>query len=104
LERWKVRKVFGKLKDGKAMGMDEMPNEAWKYGGEEIERWIWRLCNRVWKGRVARGMEEYIYIVIVPIVKKGRGKRGITEDKGLQRSNLNADDIQGLYICVDRKV
>jgi len=39
LELGEVRKVIGKLKDGKTMGVDEVPNEVWRYRGEEVERW-----------------------------------------------------------------
>jgi len=35
LELAEIRKVIGRLRDGKAMGMDEIPNEVWRYGGEE---------------------------------------------------------------------
>lgn len=34
-----VKRVITGLREGKAMGRDEIPNEAWKYGGEEIEKW-----------------------------------------------------------------
>jgi len=38
--------------EGKVMGVDEIRNEVCKYGrGEEVERWIWGLCNKVWKGK-----------------------------------------------------
>jgi len=40
LERGEIRKVVGKLKDGKAMGMDGIPNEVWRYGGEGTEEWV----------------------------------------------------------------
>jgi len=36
--------VIGKLKDGKAMGMNKMSNKVWRYG-EAIEEWI--LCNKI---------------------------------------------------------
>jgi len=32
-----VRNVIRKLKDGKAMGEDGIPNKAWKYGEEKVE-------------------------------------------------------------------
>lgn len=32
-----VKKAIGKLKDGKATGMDEISREVWKCGGGEIE-------------------------------------------------------------------
>ncbi|KYN18942.1 hypothetical protein ALC57_08785, partial [Trachymyrmex cornetzi] len=59
LSREEIRKVTRNLKDGKAMGVDRIPNEVWKYGGEEMEEWVWRGCNEVWKGGgMARGMER----------------------------------------------
>lgn len=32
------------------MGKDGMPGEAWKYGGVGLERWVWEVCRRVWRG------------------------------------------------------
>lgn len=34
--------------------------EAWKYGGEELKKWVWGFCNRgILKGRgMAREMER----------------------------------------------
>lgn len=51
IELEEIRNVIRKLKTGKAIGRDGIPNEAWKFGGEEIEKWIWKICNRVWKGK-----------------------------------------------------
>jgi len=45
LELAEIRKVIGRLRDGKAIGADEVPNEVWRYGREEVVRW--GLCNRV---------------------------------------------------------
>jgi len=42
--------VVGKLKDGKAMEMDGILNEVWRYGGEGTEEWEWGICNRIWRG------------------------------------------------------
>jgi len=30
--------------------MDGIPGEVWKYGGEEIEEWIWEVSNRMGEG------------------------------------------------------
>ncbi|XP_025163183.1 uncharacterized protein LOC112590540 [Harpegnathos saltator] len=70
-----------KLKDNKAVGGDEIPNEAWKYGGERMEEWIREMCNRVWRGE--EWPEEWKEGIVVPIVKKGEGRvvgeyRGVT--------------------------
>lgn len=76
---WKeVKKILENLKDGKAMGMDELSNEVWKYGGERMERWAWEVCKRVWNG----WPEEWKERVIIPILKKGKGEL-VKEYKGV---------------------
>lgn len=36
ISREELRQVIRKLKDGKAMGEDGIPNKEWKYGGEDL--------------------------------------------------------------------
>jgi len=36
IDREEIREVMKKIKRGKAAGIDEIPAEAWKYGGEEV--------------------------------------------------------------------
>ena len=72
IEKEEVGRVIRKLKDKKAMGKDGIGNEVWKYGGEEIENWVWEVCNRVWKGE--EWLEDWKEGVIIPIVKKGERK------------------------------
>ncbi|CAD6201952.1 GSCOCG00002869001-RA-CDS, partial [Cotesia congregata] len=62
-----------KLKDYKAMGEDGIPNEVWKYGGEELIVELWRICQRVWEGEA--WPEDWKDGVVVPILKKGDGSR-----------------------------
>lgn len=81
LERVEINSVISKLKDDKAMGIDGIPNEVWKYGGEEIREWVWKVCNKIWKGE--GWPEDWKEGVVVPIIKKGQGNavrdyRGIT--------------------------
>lgn len=71
--RGEFRKVIKKLSDGKAWGLDGIPGEVWKYGGEELEGWIREFCNRIWRGE--GWPEEWKEGIIVPIVKKGEGER-----------------------------
>lgn len=33
--------------DGRAMGIDRITNEVWKYGGEELKDWEWQVCSRI---------------------------------------------------------
>jgi len=50
IDRKKIREAIIKLKNGKAIGGDGIPEETWKYRGEALEEWIWRFCNEVWIG------------------------------------------------------
>jgi len=36
IRREEIERVVRGLKEGKAMGIDGIPNEVWKYGGEGI--------------------------------------------------------------------
>lgn len=48
IDRGEMERAIKKLKDGKASGvdsgkdlkMDGIPAEVWKYGGENLEKWI----------------------------------------------------------------
>lgn len=51
--------------------------ELW---GEELEDWIKEFCNRIW--RREGWPEEWNEGIIVPIVKKGKGKR-VEEYRGV---------------------
>jgi len=56
-------------------------NEVWKFGGKEVKEWLWKICNKVWRG--GGWPEEWREGIVVPIVKKGEGEkvedyRGIT--------------------------
>lgn len=45
----KIREIIGRMKNGKAAGMDGIPEEVWKYGEKELERWAGEFCNKVWE-------------------------------------------------------
>lgn len=47
--REEIRRAVARLKVGKAMGKDCIPNEVWKFGGQELEEWVKKICNRVWR-------------------------------------------------------
>lgn len=36
--REEFRRAMGMLRNGKVVGIDEIPGEAWKYGGERLEK------------------------------------------------------------------
>lgn len=79
--REEIKVIIGKLKKGKATGVDGVPNEVWIYGGEKVEEWMWSFCNRIWRGE--GWPEQWKEGIIVPLVKKGNGRkvedyRGVT--------------------------
>jgi len=73
VEREEVKGAIGRLKDGKALGIDGIPNEVWRYGGEELKNWAWEICRRVWRGE--GWPDQWKEGGIVPIIKKGDGER-----------------------------
>lgn len=50
IRRVEIRKVIGKMKKKKAPGIDGMPNEAWIYGGKEMEEITWEVVKNAWEG------------------------------------------------------
>ena len=80
ISKEEVREVVRKLKEGKAMGRDEIPNEAWKHRGERGLEIAWEICKRIWDGEGwPQGWREGI---IVPLVKKGGGTK-VQEYRGV---------------------
>lgn len=71
ISKEEMDRVIRKLKDGKSAGGDDIVNEVWKYGGGEVREWLWKICNRVWKGEC--WSEEWREGIVVPILKKGKG-------------------------------
>lgn len=50
-----IKKVIKLTKEGKAIGEDGIPNEVWKYGGEEAESWVVEVYKRIWRGEERDG-------------------------------------------------
>jgi len=40
-----------RLKDEKVIRGNRIPGEAWKYGVEALEEWLWSFCNGIWRGK-----------------------------------------------------
>ncbi|XP_043280376.1 uncharacterized protein [Venturia canescens] len=80
ISREEIKKAIKKIKAGKSVGGDGIPNEAWKYGGKRTEERAWEICRRVWRGE--GWPKEWEEGIIVPIVKKGEGKR-VEEYRGV---------------------
>jgi len=73
-----IKRAIGRLGEGKASGIDRILEEVWKYGDEEIKRWVWEFCNRIWRwGKMAGRMEGGDHSA--DSKKRRRGKsRGVT--------------------------
>jgi hypothetical protein len=64
-----VRGVMTRLKKGKAMGVDGLITELFKYGGERMVYCVWALFQKVWKeGTIP---DDWSKGIVVPIFKKG---------------------------------
>lgn len=73
ITREEIDKAIERAKEGKAPGGDGITNDVWRYGGEGAREWVWRVCNRVWRGE--GWPEDWKVGVIAPIVKKGVGEK-----------------------------
>lgn len=58
ISREELRKVMNRLKMGRQWGEMGFRMRFGNMGGEEVERWLWEICNKVEGGRMARGMER----------------------------------------------
>ncbi|XP_032685325.1 uncharacterized protein LOC116850785 [Odontomachus brunneus] len=114
--RWEdVKEVLKGMKDKKAVGIDGIPAEVWKYGGKEMERWVWMICDRIWKGE--GWIEEWNKGIIVPIMKKGEGinveeYRGVLLTTALYKRQVSKPggkivalfvDLRAAFDSVDRE-
>lgn len=50
LEKEESKKNLQKIKEGKAGGMDGIPGELWKYGGEGMGNTVWEVYNGILNG------------------------------------------------------
>ncbi|KMQ88292.1 hypothetical protein RF55_12246 [Lasius niger] len=80
LRKEEIKGALGKLRDKKAVGNNNILAEVWKYGGEELEGWIWDICNKVWRGEGC--IKEWNKGWVVPILKNGKGRK-IGEFRGI---------------------
>ena len=64
-----VEKAIKKLKNDKSCGVDGIPSELIKAGGESVVDKVWQLCNEIWK--MEKWPEEWCKSMAVPLHKKG---------------------------------
>ena len=84
-----VRKAITKLKNGKAMGIDQMVNEVIKYGGDPVHIVIWQLISACFESEEIP--QEWMKGIIFPIYKAGDGR--------------NPDNYRGItLLCITSKI
>lgn len=69
LGRKEIRRAVKNMKKKKAARIDEIPMEAWMFGGEAVSKSLLDIMNQMWKEE--KIPEEWRISVIVPIYKKG---------------------------------
>ena len=69
LEEEEIGKAVLRLKLGKAVGIDSIPMEAWRFGGEAIKKGLVEVIRKVWKKGILP--EEWRKSIVVPLYKRG---------------------------------
>ena len=106
-----VEAAVRRLKSRKASGVDEIPAELWKHGGEEVCEVLHSLISKVWETEELP--DQWKEALIVPLFKKGDRKecgnyRGISllvtaykvlSNILLQRLLPLSEEVLGEYQC-----
>ena len=100
IERGEIERILKCLKNDKATGMDGIPYEMYKYGGDRVVDMLWNLFNTVWRDeRVPEKWNESRVILL----HKG-GHKSKKELKNYRPIALN-DTIGKIFcMCVNERV
>ena len=77
-----VRTAMKKMKNGKAVGPDDIPVEAWRSLGDMAVRFLTRLFNRILEGE--RMPEEWRRSVLIPIFKNKGDAQNCSNYRGIK--------------------
>ena len=80
-----VRRALKRMKNGKAVGPDDIPVEAWICLGDMAVRFLTRLFNRILEGE--RMPEEWRKSILVPIFKNKGDAQSCTNYRGIKLIN-----------------
>ena len=69
ISRNEIKIAIKSLKSGKASGIDEIPAEALKAGGNDIIEYLWELLNKIWNQECIPS--EWKKGLLVKLAKKG---------------------------------
>lgn len=79
-----IRKVIGQMKNNKASGVDQVPAEMLKYGGDRVIQEVHNIITEVWQEE--RIPQNWTEAVVTPIFKKG-DKTSCTNYRGIALLN-----------------
>jgi len=68
-----IEDAVKKLKTGKSPGVDNVPGELIKYGGNETIKALTTLCQKIWQ--LKEWPKEWTQSLVIPIPKKGNAKK-----------------------------
>lgn len=97
ITREELIETLKKLKRAKALGKDEIENEAWRFMSQEIGEELWKLINRIWKGEGTRRLEQRNN---QPDIQERREELA----KKLQKDHLNGHGVQNICKCTEREI
>lgn len=80
VEEIEIREVIRKIKMKKESGVDRIPMEAWRYGGEAVKRDLIEIIKKCWKEE--KIPENWSKSTIVPLYKRG-DKENIKNYRGI---------------------
>ncbi|XP_071123142.1 uncharacterized protein [Mytilus edulis] len=69
IKKYRVKKAFKSLKNGKSAGIDEIPPEVFKSGGNDIIEYMYKLLNKIWQDETIP--TEWLKGLLVKLRKKG---------------------------------
>ena len=64
-----VKEAVRSLKAGKSPGIDNIPGELLKYGGEELTGILTKLCQKIWETK--QWPKQWTQSLVLPLPKKG---------------------------------
>ena len=68
-----VEEAVRNLKGDKSPGVDNIPAELLKHGGEAITTILTTICQKIWENK--KWLKEWIQSLIIPLHKKGNNAR-----------------------------
>ena len=71
--RAEVEEAVRSLKIGKSPGIDNIPAELWKQGGQESIKVLTHICQKIWETK--QWPQKWTQSLVIPIPKKGNSRQ-----------------------------